>query len=449
MEPLARTMAGCVDDDPAQNQAVAQTTSEFRGLRVSGQNKSNPLDGTCYYTFKSKDNADRWFQHFRNFCRPIEGHTGRRSGHIRVAVLDTGLDRSMLTPESCEGIKDVKSFLPGQDVGEHDDLDENRHGTHVVGILLNLAPWAHVYVACIKKGENSPMDPRCIAKAIRYSVETWDVHIISMSWGFKNEHSCISDAIRLAHAKDKIMFAAASNEGANLPASLGTTFPASMREVICVNSSDGYGNKSDFNPPARNGDFNFSTLGEAVPASSSPSELKRQTGSSFATPIAATIAASLLEFIMQKQVLRADTDLKQQAATKDGVTKLLYAIGNPVSGFRYLKPWDLIQCQGLTNSCPCKDCRKAAENKVRAVLEGPLPSSQDPSPFPHLPDSLPDAGFDASNKQHTSFCLPNTRIDILAQIHKWVDGGDMRQVYWLKGMAGTGKTTIALTVARD
>ncbi|KAJ3544070.1 hypothetical protein NM208_g3244 [Fusarium decemcellulare] len=293
------------------------------------------------------------------------------------------------------------------------------------------------YVARIKEGENSPMDPRCIAKAIQYSVETWDVHIISMSWGFKNEHSCISDDIRLAHARDKIMFAAASNEGANLPAGLGATFPASMREVICINSSDGYGNQSDLNPPARNGDFNFSTLGEAVLASSSSSELTRQTGSSFATPIAATIVALLLEFIMQKQIFRADTKLKQQAATKDGVTKLLHAIGNPVSGFRYLKPWDLIQCQGLTNSCPCKDCRKAAENKIRAPLS------------PLCPDSLPGAAFDASNKQHTSFCLPNTRVDILAQIHKWADEGDTRQVYWLKGMAGTGKTTIALTLARE
>jgi hypothetical protein len=46
-------------------------------------------------------------------------------------------------------------------------------------------------------------------------------------------------------------------------------------------------------------------------------------------------------------------------------------------------------------------------------------------------------------------CLPNTRRDVLAQIRKWANGDGERRIYWLKGMAGTGKTTIALTVARE
>ncbi|KAK4149159.1 hypothetical protein C8A00DRAFT_47166 [Chaetomidium leptoderma] len=40
------------------------------------------------------------------------------------------------------------------------------------------------------------------------------------------------------------------------------------------------------------------------------------------------------------------------------------------------------------------------------------------------------------NKQHVATCLPNTRRDILAQIRGW-------------GWAGTGKSTIALTIARE
>jgi len=38
---------------------------------------------------------------------------------------------------------------------------------------------------------------------------------------------------------------------------------------------------------------------------------------------------------------------------------------------------------------------------------------------------------------------------VLAQIKKWADGDGARRIYWLKGMAGTGKSTIALTVARE
>ncbi len=46
-------------------------------------------------------------------------------------------------------------------------------------------------------------------------------------------------------------------------------------------------------------------------------------------------------------------------------------------------------------------------------------------------------------------CLPNTRRDVLAQIRRWADGVGGRRIYWLKGMAGTGKSTIALTIARE
>lgn len=72
-----------------------------------------------------------------------------------------------------------------------------------------------------------------------------------------------------------------------------------------------------------------------------------------------------------------------------------------------------------------------------------------PYPFPHLPDNLPEAAFGASSKQHTCSCYQNTRLHILSQTRQWVDGQGTRRVYWLKGLAGTGKSTIALTVVRE
>ncbi|KAK4103867.1 hypothetical protein N658DRAFT_465551, partial [Parathielavia hyrcaniae] len=64
-------------------------------------------------------------------------------------------------------------------------------------------------------------------------------------------------------------------------------------------------------------------------------------------------------------------------------------------------------------------------------------------------DSLPEASFDAVNKQHVATCLSNTRCDVLAHIRRWADGDGGQRIYWLKGWAGTGKSTIALTVARE
>ncbi|KAH7473859.1 hypothetical protein FOMA001_g12749 [Fusarium oxysporum f. sp. matthiolae] len=407
----------------------------------------NPLEIIPYHTLKSKENADKWYQLYELFCRPIEGYAGRAAGQVRIAVLDTGIDKSMLASAFHENIKDNMSFLLADDAQDSGGLEGNHHGTQVVALLLSLAPWIHVYVARIGKDGDESMDPSCISKAIRYSVDHWDVHVISMSWGFRREHECISDAIRLAHSKDKIMFAAASNEGANLPARV--TFPASMREVICVNSCDGYGNSSDFNPPPREGVFNFSTLGEAVIAKKSTLGPKRLTGTSFATPAAAAIAASILEFATQKQILKEQEELKRHIATKDGMMKLLVAMSEPVSGFMYLRPWDLIKCDSGTPNCSCKSCRKDAEARLLQILKRDLPSVAGRTPFLGLPDRISSAAFDAKSRQNTSSCLPNTRVKVLDEIRKWADSEDTRQVYWLKGMAGTGKSTIALTIARE
>lgn len=61
-------------------------------------------------------------------------------------------------------------------------------------------------------------------------------------------------------------------------------------------------------------------------------------------------------------------------------------------------------------------------------------------------DKLPcveDAGFRAGNR---SGCLPGTRTEVLSGLEAWAEGRDNR-VYWLNGLAGTGKSTIAQSFA--
>ncbi|KAG9101775.1 hypothetical protein FS749_003464 [Ceratobasidium sp. UAMH 11750] len=43
-------------------------------------------------------------------------------------------------------------------------------------------------------------------------------------------------------------------------------------------------------------------------------------------------------------------------------------------------------------------------------------------------------------------CTPNTRVDVLAQLQDWTCNPTSEKVYWLNGMAGTGKTTIAYSL---
>jgi hypothetical protein len=69
-----------------------------------------------------------------------------------------------------------------------------------------------------------------------------------------------------------------------------------------------------------------------------------------------------------------------------------------------------------------------------------------------LLNSLPwatNASFNAYKRQHDPTCLPDTRVALLQRIHKWVDRNDECFIFWLSGLAGTGKSTIARTVAQE
>jgi hypothetical protein len=59
-----------------------------------------------------------------------------------------------------------------------------------------------------------------------------------------------------------------------------------------------------------------------------------------------------------------------------------------------------------------------------------------------------NAPFNAPGRQFEPTCFPNTRVDVLQRIYRWADGSDRECIFWLCGLAGTGKSTIARTVAR-
>jgi hypothetical protein len=57
------------------------------------------------------------------------------------------------------------------------------------------------------------------------------------------------------------------------------------------------------------------------------------------------------------------------------------------------------------------------------------------------------ASFDSHSDEHTARCLADTRVELKRQIKKWVDDPQGKSIFWLNGMAGTGKSTIARTIA--
>jgi hypothetical protein len=59
-----------------------------------------------------------------------------------------------------------------------------------------------------------------------------------------------------------------------------------------------------------------------------------------------------------------------------------------------------------------------------------------------------DAAFNSRSREHEPQCLADTRVDLLKQLMAWADKPHDKCIFWLNGMAGTGKSTIARTVAR-
>lgn len=55
--------------------------------------------------------------------------------------------------------------------------------------------------------------------------------------------------------------------------------------------------------------------------------------------------------------------------------------------------------------------------------------------------------FDARDTDHVT-CHPATRVDLLDQIQNWARQPQSKSIFWLNGMAGTGKSTISMTVAQ-
>ena len=55
-----------------------------------------------------------------------------------------------------------------------------------------------------------------------------------------------------------------------------------------------------------------------------------------------------------------------------------------------------------------------------------------------------DAGHRSGNRQG---CLKGTRREVLLQLENWSTDEQDQRVFWLNGLAGTGKSTIAQTFA--
>lgn len=159
----------------------------------------------------------------------------------------------------------------------------------------------------------------------------------------KRDIPSITESITNAIQKGIVIFASASNAGANFR----IPFPARLPRVFCIGSADGLGAQSNFSPPFP-GMEKYSTLGEAVSGAAAKAlshlpeydrdkEEIRRDGTSIAAPIAAGIGALLICYT--RQFLPRG----RAADTYENMRKLFITMSKATDGkdYQYLAPWDL------------------------------------------------------------------------------------------------------------
>ena len=188
-------------------------------------------------------------------------------------------------------------------------------------------------------------------KAINWAVQRWKVDIINLSFSLRGLHQDIDDSIREAldptnvaqtAATRKIIFAAAGN---NRGGNTRRSWPASRNGAIAVHATDGMGTPVNINP-SREGGVCFATLGMNIPYTlyyhNEDGDLDDRevyiSGTSFATPIAAGIAANILEYA-RLHIDELDEDRKKRLYSGPCMRRIFTALSQERNGYHYVQPW--------------------------------------------------------------------------------------------------------------
>jgi hypothetical protein len=63
--------------------------------------------------------------------------------------------------------------------------------------------------------------------------------------------------------------------------------------------------------------------------------------------------------------------------------------------------------------------------------------------------SADNAVFDSHDEEYNARCYQGTRTELLRQIYSWASDRGSERIFWLNGMAGTGKSIVSRTVAQN
>ncbi|KAL8376135.1 hypothetical protein RB595_007311 [Gaeumannomyces hyphopodioides] len=349
--------------DPEQKgKAVAQLSGSFDGEeggevdeyhRVAAKEWMENLEGVHDLVYECQHRCEELAQ---------RGGSDRRAERVKIAVLDTGLQlpRHLHARYQEEGrilINESKSFVGKTDsvAPQHNwdwDRDCDGHGSRVGEIVLRCAPCADLQVAKVFQTRRDLTSPD-LADQVHKRIAEADM--IVMCFGFDGPIRPIRDAIDRATktSKPPLFFAATRNNGAHQE----VAWPASDISVFGVSSTTAEGQASPFNSRERNDAYPILyAFGQSVPINVAVPDDPEQfharhfSGTSYATPIAASLAANLLGSVRmllsasspedRKRLAHVPSDLQERR----GMLKVLlnHMQSEHVSGQKSLLPWNFL-----------------------------------------------------------------------------------------------------------
>ncbi|KAI0401306.1 hypothetical protein F4802DRAFT_619006 [Xylaria palmicola] len=353
-EPISFKATDFSPDSPAQAPAFTLTTrlssapvvpqtpmSPRQGLRRAETEITNTENGSLLGDKDDEHTAryrqiktDEWFSRFQELL-VTHGLLGRgREERIKVAILDSGINigHYNLSPDDCSRIKASVSF-----VDSDAEVDEADHGTHLAAIILRLTKNVDLYIGKITTASSVEKREK-IAEALKVARTEWGVHMITLSFGFDSVSSpdTMGDEIRECLHHGIMIFASASNDGGEG----SRTYPAKYPGVVCAHSATWRGSKAERNPGLEKG-LNFSFVGEYVRPtwssthSSGDGRVAYRSGTSYAAPVAVSVAAFMIGYIRKKM---PNVKWVIKPWSPEGILKIFELMSVKIDGYDWVSP---------------------------------------------------------------------------------------------------------------
>ncbi|MFF9221256.1 S8 family serine peptidase [Streptomyces viridosporus] len=310
---------------------------------------------------------------------------------VKVAVIDTGVNPSTLSLKGQVLTGDVPKDLGYKATDDFDghgtSMAELIAGTGVGGTLKGLAPDAKIVpyrVALEGLSEEEKKKAPHLAAIIRAIADS-DVKIINMSFGGKEDFPEVREAVKYAHGKGKLMFAATGNDAME---TRFTGYPAAYPYVVGVAASDESGAVGKF---SQHGNYvDLAAPGLDIPTWCDKTFRSYCTGEG--TSMASAIASASAALVWSahpdwtaNQVLASLIDTAGRDWARDDPSTYL--------GYGLIRPRKVLENKDF-NPGPADTDPLAKENFRGVVDESgkPVAASTSPSPGPSKGTETSDGG---------------------------------------------------------